>query len=181
MNSRSLPIIALALAIGIFFGYISPAWGGTITNLRADIARADQALNSAAQFSSQQNQLASARDAIDPQDISRLETFLPDSVDNVGMILDLTALASRSGLQLSKIDVASNASGGSQGANITNQGPVASVDMSLTALGSYAALQKFLVGIEKSARLLDVRELSIKGSETGVYSYQMKLRLYWLR
>jgi hypothetical protein len=42
-------------------------------------------------------------------------------------------------------------------------------------------MQTFLTGIEKSARLLDVQDILVTGSDTGVYTYQMTMRLYWLR
>ena len=38
-----------------------------------------------------------------------------------------------------------------------------------------------MAGIEKSLRLLDVQDLVVKGSDTGVYTYQMHIRFYWLR
>jgi hypothetical protein len=110
-------------------------------------------------------------------------------VDNVGIILDLNALAARSGLALSNVDVLSSSQTGSSGASQTSDGslpaggesPVGYVDLSLSAKGTYPALQGFMRGIEQSARLLDVRDLVVKGSDTGVYTYQMTIRLYWLR
>lgn len=190
MSTRILPLIALFVAIGIFFFYVSPAWSGSIGATKAAIAADDQALAAANQFAAQQNTLASARDAIDPADLTRLTTFLPDSVDNVGLILDLNALAARSGFSLASIDVISKTTsvttapaGQQQGGGLPAAGvsPVGFVDMSLSAVGTYTALQSFLTGVERSARLLDVRDIVVKGSDTGVYNYQMLLRLYWLR
>lgn len=178
MNSRVLPLLALLLAIAVFFTYVHPTWSGRIADTKTAIAADEEALVAARQYAAQQNQLASERDAIDPSDLSRLSTFLPDSVDNVGLILDLNALAAHSGLALSNIDVTTNAADTSPAAGAS---PVGSVDLSLSAVGTYTALQNFLQGIEKSRRLLDVRDLSVKGSDTGVYTYQMTLRLYWLR
>lgn len=185
MNSRILPFIALVAAIGIFFFYISPTWSGSIAATKSAITLDDQALAAADQYTMQQNTLASARNAIDPAYLVRLSTFLPDSVDNVGLILDLNALAARSGLSLSNIDVNANASTASasagQGLPAAGVNPVGSIDLSLSAVGTYAALQSFLAGVERSARLLDVRDVVVRGSDTGVYNYQMSLRLYWLR
>lgn len=190
MNSRILPSIALLVAVAIFFIYVSPAWTGSIAETKAAIARDDQTLAAASQYTKQQNALATARGAIDPANLDRLAAFLPDSVDNVGLILDLNALAARSGLSLANIDVVANdsgaaknavdmaASGGLPGA-VTD--PVGSVNLSLAAVGTFSALQTFLGGIERSARLLDVQDIVVKGSDTGVYTYQMTLRLYWLR
>ncbi|HVB20045.1 MAG TPA: hypothetical protein VNF51_02040 [Candidatus Paceibacterota bacterium] len=189
MNSRILPSLALLVAVGIFFAYVNPTWSGSIAAKQATIASDDQALAAATEYTNQQNQLAAARDAIDPTDLTGLTTLLPDSVDNVGLILDLNALAASSGLSLSSVDITSNtASTGS-----TNSGavvsalpnpvvsPVGSVDLSLSAIGTYSAFKAFLGAIEKSERLLDVQDIVIKGSDTGVYGYQMTIRIYWLR
>lgn len=189
MNSRILPILALMVAVGIFFVYVTPTWSGSIATTKATIASDDQALTAATEYANQQNELATARSAIDPTNLTRLATFLPDSVDNVGLILDLNALAARSGLSLSNIDVTTNAAASTGSTNPNSAGalgavaasPVGSVDLSLSAVGTYTALQTFLGGVEKSERLLDVRDLVVKGSDTGVYIYQMKVRIYWLR
>lgn len=186
MMSRILPAIAFILSIVIFFAYVNPTWNGSIATAKAAIANDAQSITIAKQYVSQQNQLATARDAIDPVSIQKINTFLPSSVDNVGLILDLNALASRSGLSISNIDVLTNSDsaivaqnqGGlpSAGAN-----PVSSVDMSISAVGSFESLRTFLAGVDKSARLLDVRNISVRGSDTGVYDYKLTLSLYWLR
>ncbi len=191
MNSRILPSLALMLAVGIFFGYIKPAWSGPLAETKAAIKTNEQALAAADEYKAKQNTLASARNAIDPENLAKISTFLPDSVDNVGLILDINALAARSGLSLSNIDVVANDASGTK---INTKAPasasalpvartnlIGSVDLSLSAIGSYTALQSFLAGVERSARLLDVRDIVVKGSDTGVYTYQMTLRLYWLR
>jgi len=186
MNSRVLPALALILAVGIFFGYVGPTWGGSIAKTRAAITIDDQALAAAQQYSAQQNQLAAARDAIDPANLTALDNFLPDSVDNVGLILDLNALAARSGISVASIDVITSDAVGGRGVAagalpVAGTNPVGSVDLSLSAFGTFAAVQSFLAGIERSTRILDVHDFVVKGSDTGVYEYQMTLRLYWLR
>lgn len=183
-SSRILPLLSLLIAIAVFLIYVNPTWSNTIANTKAAIAADDLALAVAGQYIAQQNQLATERSAINPADLDRLATFLPDSVDNVGLILDLNALAAYSGLMLSNIDVTKNTSDSSTpatGALPAAGSPVGSVDLSLSAVGTYESLQNFLRGVEQSRRLLDIRDLSMKGSDTGVYSYRMTLRLYWLR
>ena len=182
-SSRVLPVVALFLAIAAFLLYVNPTWSGPIATTKAVIAANDVALTVAGQYIAQQNQLATERDAIDPADLLRLATFLPDSVDNVGLILDLNALAANSGLALSNIDVTGNTTNVSSAATATRvaSSPVGSVDLALSAVGTYDALQNFLQGVERSRRLLDMRDLTMKGSDTGVYTYRMTLRLYWLR
>jgi hypothetical protein len=190
MNDRILPFLALFSAIVIFFAYINPTWTGEIAATRAAIAVDKEAIATAQQYAAQQDKLTAAHDAINPNDIALLTTFLPDSADNVGVILDLNALAARSGIALSNITM--NPNGDSAAATegdtsmtgtllSSNTNPVSSVDMSLSAVGTFSALQEFLTGIEKSARLLDVRSLSVTNSNTGVYTYKIVLRLFWLQ
>ncbi len=189
MNNRILPSTALIIALIIFFAYVNPTWTGAIARARAVIASDNNALVSAQQYTKQQNQLASARDAIDPAMLVKLTTFLPNSVDNVGLILDLNALAARSGLSVANIDVITNATNKNNKQISQNVNPISSsalssvgsVDLSLSAVGTFSALQTFLSGVEHSERLLDVHDLVIKGSDTGVYRYSMTIRLYWLR
>jgi Tfp pilus assembly protein PilO len=185
MNNRILPILAFSIAIGIFFAYVSPTWSEQIVATRAAIALNDAALASAKTYTIKQNALASERSNIDPANLERLTTLLPDSVDNVGLILDINALAARSGLSLVSIDVTAEDSGTKSSASgalaTTVVNATGSINLSLSALGTFSSFQAFLDGIEKSARILDIRDLTVKGSDTGVYSYQITLRLYWLR
>ncbi len=179
-----MPFVLFVIAILVFFIYINPTWTGSIAATKAAITNDDQALAAANAYAAQESQLASARNSINSESLARLSTMLPDSVDNVGLIVDLNALAARSGLSISNIDVvARQAVSSSSGGALPAAGArsINSVDLALSALGSYQSFQAFLAGVEKSARLLDVRDIMIKGSETGVYSYQMTLRLYWLQ
>lgn len=181
MNSRILPTLALLLSIGIFFAYVKPLWSGPLKETKEAIANTEKALVAADEYKKRQNELAAARNAIPRENLDRLSVFLPDSVDNVGLILDINALAARSGLSLANIDVVMNDANAAAPPPSSRVNPVGSVNLSLSAIGTYTALQTFLVGIEKSARLLDVRDITVKGSDTGVYNYQMAIRLYWLR
>ncbi len=186
MNNRILPTLALVVAVGIFFAYVNPTWSGSIAAAKVQIDDDNKALEAARDYEKRQHELASARNAIDPADLTRLVVFLPDSVDNVGLILDLNALTARSGLSLASIDVSADTVSGagapaSEGLPSSEMDLAGSIDLSLSAIGTYAALQTFLAGVERSARLLDVREIVVNGSDTGVYTYQMTLRLYWLR
>ena len=182
MMSRVFPLFAFAIALAIFFVYVNPTWTGSIAATQASIKVDTQALAAASSYSARQNQLASERNAIDPANLSRLTTLLPDSVDNVGIILDLNALAAKVGLSLSSADVSAPSSNTNAPATVSaGTAPVGSVDLVLSAVGTYSALQQFLSGVESSLRLLDVQNLSVKGSDTGVYTYQITLRLYWLR
>lgn len=179
--NRLLPIIAFVIAVLTFFLYVEPTYSGSIASAQAAIASNKQALAAASQYTAKENQLISAESQIDPAALAKLATFLPDSADDVGLILDLDALAAKEGLNLTGIDVAAPGSQASSAGSAHSGAPYGSIDLTLTATGSYASFRSFLTSIESSARLLDVEDLTVKGSNTGVYTYGMTIRLYWLQ
>jgi hypothetical protein len=201
MMSRILPLLSIVIAIGLFFGYINPTRTGSIASTKAQIDSYESALDAAERFKQKESELIVARANIPSDGLARLESFLPDGVDNVQVILDLNALAARSGIRLSDFEATQNTTEGGVGntagtpiatgaaapglggsdISLTGSEPVESLDITLSATGSYASFRAFLEGIEQSLRLLDVINVTVTDSETGVYTYEMTIRLYWLR
>lgn len=183
MISRLFPAVAFLLAIGLFFGYVNPTRTDAIAEKRAQIESYENALAAAERFKQKESELIIARANIPSDGLARLATFLPDGVDNVQAILDLNALAARSGMQLSDFETSSDdtAAGPTDGLSLETQEPIESLDLTISARGTYASFRTFLEGIEQSLRLLDVVDVSVRDSATGVYTYDMTVRLYWLR
>ncbi len=184
--TRLIPIAFFLIAVGIFFGYVRPTWNGEIAMYKEQIASYDAALDAAARFTDKQAELEQARNQLPPDQLARLEAFLPDSVDNVQLILDLNALATRAGLTLSNFetgeavnDANEEESGGEAG--FTRSSPIDSLTLSVSASGTYNAFRSFMAGVEQSLRPLDVVALTVEDSDTGVYTYEMTLKFYWLR
>jgi Tfp pilus assembly protein PilO len=190
MISRLIPIILVLAAAGLFFGYVQPTYSGSIATLTAENKDLDTALQAAKEFEAKEVELTKERSAIPADRLARLEAALPDSVDNVQLIVDLNSLAARSGVQLSQFDIskqedaqpgAAVVTGAPTEPVLTDGEPTESLELSVSATGTYAAFRTFLDGVEKSLRPLDVVELSVQDGETGVYTYDVTFRLYWLR
>lgn len=181
--SRILPTVLILIAIGLFFGYVNPTYSGKIAELRAEIQSYDDALSAAEAFRDKEGQLMAERGSLPAEGLERVETFLPDGVDNVQLILDLNALASRSGITLSNFDIERREEPTNQNGSLPlqSEGPIDSLDLSVSATGTYASFKAFLEGAEWSLRPLDLVELQIQDSQSGVYLYTMTFRIYWLR
>lgn len=188
MISRLIPLLLVVAAGGLFFGYVQPTYSGSIATLTSENKNLDTALLAAREFKEKEVALTRERSTIPADQLARLESALPDSVDNVQLIVDLNSLAARSGVQLSQFDVSGGE--GTEGetavavandAALASGEPTDSLEVSVSATGTYASFRTFLDGIEKSLRPLDVVELSVQDSSTGVYTYNMTFRLYWLR
>ncbi len=197
--SRLVPAGALIIALGLFLLYVKPTYSGPIQETQTKIVSYTAALAAADRFSQKEAELVQARATIPPDSLARLNAFLPDGVDNVQLILDLDALAARSGITLSNFDIKNqdaNATSGSTaspvtaittatvpgqlGSGLTANTPIDSLDLTLSASGTYPAFRSFLAGIEQSLRPLDVVNLTVSESATGVYKYDMTVRIYWL-
>jgi len=184
MIGRILPIFVLLLAGGIFFAYIHPTYTGAVAIQRAKLKSYDSALAAAQTFRQKESELVQRQEALPENGRARMEVFLPDGVDNVQLIVDLNALASRAGMRIADFDINKTqfkdeiVAGrvAPEGAGATD-----SLEITVSALGSYSAFRTFLEGVEFSLRPMDLVGLTIQDSETGVYTYEMTFRIYWLR
>jgi hypothetical protein len=68
-----------------------------------------------------------------------------------------------------------------QGTNDLGSNPIVdSLTITVNTTGTYDTFRTFLAGLEQSLRPLDVTSITVNDSDTGVYSYGMTLRFYWL-
>lgn len=192
--SRVLPFLFLLVAGGLFIGYIHPTVTGPIAATQAKIKEYDAALSASTRYEERRAELEQERAQLPQDGVERLEDFLPDNVDNVRLILDLDSLASKSGLVITNfnttaaevttsgdaVDTTDAPDGSAQTISLDPSKPYESLDLTITASGSYAQLRAFLSGVESSLRTLDLIEFQLVDSPTGVYKYQMTFRLYWL-
>lgn len=202
--SRLIPFIAIVFAIALFLLYIKPTYSGQIHTTRAQIQSFDNALAAADRFQQKEAQLSQARAQIPAADLERLKEFLPDGVDNVQLILDMDALAARSGVTLSDFSIQGEEGDttaqdgaavtnpdagmgmpgqqlGGPGGVLTSNSPIESLNLTFKATGTYDAFRTFLAGAENSLRPLDIMDVSVDESDTGVYTYAVTVRIYWLR
>lgn len=185
--NRLVSIILILGAVGIFFGYINPTYSGPVRTLQAEVRDLNTALDTAVKFREEQARLVAERAQIPQEDLDRVKKLLPDNVDNVQLILDVDGIASESGVQISDIGIDTDdksGDGGSatgQGVLIQDQKAYESLVLSFTATATYSQFKSFLRDIEQSLRTLDIVEISFDDSETGVYQFDVRVRVYWLK
>lgn len=197
-------ILGVVLAGGMFFYYTKPTYDA-VQATQAQIAQYDAALDKAAELQQLKQSLLSRYNAFNPNDLDRLQKFLPDHVDNVRLILDLDSLAGRYGLGLQNVDV----SGSSAATGAKNQTAIGAISASgqkydsltlkFTTHGTYSAFMQFMTDLESSLRVVDLVALSISSNTPGsaavsgplgsrpsgptepLYTYDITLRTYWLK
>jgi len=184
-------VIGLVCAGAIFFLYTKPTYD-SIQVVQGQIAEYNTALDKATELQQLKQTLLSRYNAIDPNELDRLQKMLPDQVDNIGLILELDSLATKYGMALANVDVSSPANDGSAtpvGSIGASSQTYDSLTLKFSTNGTYEQFLKFLSDLQSSLRVVDLVSLSL-AAETGpqagsssdpVYTYDITLRTYWLK
>ena len=200
MNRNITATILLVLAIGIYF---------TVTQGVLDSARAIQTVN--AQYLSAMDsadQLIKGRDQVlknynnlSQEDRARLDKMIPNTVDNIRLIIDLNNnVALRHGFSLKNIKAV--ASQNNQNGNAVQAQPAPSVPMnsvsnasvgsiptpvldtvtvSFSVTAPYQQFRSFMQDLEADLRIMDLTHLTLSVNDTGTYDYSVELKTYWMR
>lgn len=174
-----IPIVLIGIALGLFFGYISPSYEA-IKDLRADEARYDEALTQSRELQNLRDSLLSRYNTFSQSDLNRLEKLLPDNVDNVRLILDIDSIASKYNMRTRNVTV-SGADTDNTTIAAAKQGAVDSVVLGFSVAARYEDFMRFLKDLESSLRIVDVVGLSFDSGEGDAYTFTVRLRTYWLK
>src|SRR5690349_3483578 len=121
MGKMLTALVAFLLAGGIFFFYVKPAYSGpgtidtpSVVEMKSQIAQYNDALAKVQQLQQLKAKLLAKYNSFNPDDVNRLQTVIPDHVDNIGLILELDSLASHYGMSLENADIADSQDPASQ-------------------------------------------------------------------
>lgn len=187
-----LPIVFLLIAGGVYFGLTDPlinsgesflleADASSIVELRAEKMALEQALDNAAKLEERAAELRQVVASLDQAKINRLDDFLPDSIDNLQLIVDVNGIASKYNMILGEVNLESGSSRNNTGSN--NGAPrVETTSLSFDVSGTYAELKSFLRDLSTSLRLIDVTRLDFETDEnSSEQTYRLTAQTYWLR
>ena len=173
-------LMILAAVVGIIF-YALPTYQSA-QELKAEETDLNNALTNARQLQAARDDLLQRFNAFTSQDLRRLETMLPDNIDNVKMIIELDALATQLGLSIQSIDVIDRENLSNEEQQAQANLPYGVVDLSLSLEGPYERFVELIEQIERSLRLIDVRDISFRSLDiSDNYTYDMTVRTYWLK
>jgi Tfp pilus assembly protein PilO len=182
------PIILILISFGVFFGYVDKNYRGenlggekrSVKSLMAEESEYKSALDNTVNLRSKREQLIDKRSQITPADLERLEKLLPDNIDNIKLVIDMNNIAADHGLTLKsiKLDTEVKSDSSKLGKDENKYGIVG---LTFSVSASYENFLNFLTNLEKSLRLVDITDLSVSGSDSGVYDFTVGLKTYWLK
>jgi len=173
-------LILIALAVGLFFLFTDPNYQH-LKELQLQASDYNQALTQSKILLAQRQALSDQYDQIAPASLDRIKKLVPDSVDNVRLIIDINGIAARRGMTIKSIRIA-GASGTTQSALGPDNNPYGSISLTFAVTAPYDEFKQFLKDLEQSLRIVDITSLSFTSTDKGdQYNYSVTLRTYWLK
>ena len=180
-----ISIIVIIISITTFVLIVKPQYN-EIKTLQVKETELKGVLDNARRLQIVRNSLLDKRKEISEFDIRRLEKLIPESADNVKLIIEFEQIAERNNLNIQKAAAVKTSveenNSQVQGFDIeTKEYGVVTLDFTL--LGGYREMISFLKDIEKNLRITDIRSFSINppADIDSDYSYSLTIDTYWLK
>lgn len=179
-----LSIIVIVAAIASFVLVVQPEYQ-EIQALQEKSDELEQVLVNARQLQSVRDDLLEKRANLSNVDLARLEKMVPESVDNVKLILELQNIANRFNLEIQTASTDKEEDDEEEGQQASlvdvesRDYGIISLDFNLT--GNYDDFLNFLAELERNLRITDVRSISFSADDSSAYSFSLTLDTYWLK
>lgn len=175
-----LPVFMILASIASFIFYTNDKYKeAQVSNIKLE--KISDALKKANQLQGVRDALGEKYKQIPAADLERLTRMLPNSVENIGLIIELNNIANDKGLELLSPSISESS------ANSSIVGPdskkYGSIGMTFSINSTYERFLDFLQELERSLRLVDVTNLSFTApdAKTGRSNFSVTLQTYWLK
>jgi Tfp pilus assembly protein PilO len=203
------PIILIAISVTLFFMYANPLYND-ISGLKAQVASYNSALSNSKMLESQRDKLTAQYDAMDPDNLARLQKLLPNNVDNIRLILEIEQIAAPYGMTLTNIkydttdanaNTATTVASAIPGGGVAKQqvSDYGTFNLEFSTSGSYDNFISFTKDLESNLRIVDISSISFSSTTTApsassspsssvsranspvIYQYDFNIKTYWLK
>ncbi|OHB24228.1 MAG: hypothetical protein A2542_02460 [Parcubacteria group bacterium RIFOXYD2_FULL_52_8] len=178
MTRFLIPLLLFVIAMGIFFGFTRD----TIDQIgiaQAKITELDQALANDKDLRKIRTEKLEVYNSFSNADLDRINKLIPDSIDNVRLIIDIDNLAAKYGMVVKNARIKTD---GMTPEVVGNNGKkYGSVILNFSVTGGYNELKLFLHDLQTSLRLVDVTGLAFIASDKDSNEYSFEVRTYWLK
>ncbi len=191
MNKNVTGAILLVLAVGVYLTWTRDKWV-EVKAVQAVNGQYSEAIENANRLIRVRDEVLAKYNAITVADQDRLDKMLPNTVDNIRLIIDLNSVAGRRGVNLS--NVKASASSEASAMNEAGTASYASADsgaiptpvldtvnISFSVSAPYREFVAFMRDLEANLRVMDLTHLSVAVGESGTYDFGVELKTYWLR
>ncbi len=202
-----LPLILIGAGVAGFLLIAQPIYDEA-TALKIEADKYNEALANAKILQAERDRLTDKFNSFKAEDLVRLEKIVPDSVDNIKLILEIQEVAQDRGIlvknvefepeQFVELDPAATAAAKEQAAkkqaNLRRPGAASNLDyeafdLEFSIEGKYAAYVEFMKLLERSLRVVDVRAITFTPGTSedkdkiyiDNYKYTFRINTYRLK
>lgn len=185
------PIILILTSLGIFFGYVDPNYKGTssvvdgdmttygVKQLQEEYKKYNDTVANSTKVVRDRDVLLAKNNSITEANKARLVKMLPDNIDNVKLILEISDIAEKRNISLRSISVGTVAkTSDGIGADST---PYGTLNLKVSVNTSYENFLLFLKDLENNLRLIDIVDITFSSTDIGFYDFNISLNTYWLK
>jgi hypothetical protein len=188
-----LPLILILSSLGIFFGYVDPNYKGSgaviesdlttygIKQLKEEYSKYQDTSNNSTKVVENRKMLTEKNNSIKEVDKSKLLKMLPDNIDNVKLILEITDIAAKRNLSLKGISISSDSKKTSDTTIGADNTPYGTLSLKFSVNTTYDTFLNLLNDLETNLRLIDITDIGFSSAETDFYDFSVSLNTYWLK
>lgn len=167
--------------------------GNNSQGLKQLLAQRDtlnEALTNAGKLKTKIASLEQAEKSISPEDLAKLDKFIPDHIDNINLIIDINNIAETQGMTIKNVKVRSGTEGREDNSELeglsteepaTGRNTIADTYLSFSIEGDYEDLLGFLENLANSLRVADVTSLSFSVDDKGNNQYNFEIKTHWVK
>ena len=189
------PIILIGIAIAGFFMFTNPLYKN-ISEIRTQIVSYNEALDNSKALEAERDKLTQKYNSIDSENLAKLNKLLPDSVDNIRLILEIEKMASPYGMVLKDIKYDTITKKDDTTGEVIQGGAAiqpsrkdyGTWDLEFSTQSTYNNFVNFIKDLESNLRIIDISSIQFSsntgaglGSSSEVYKYGFKIKTYWLK
>jgi Tfp pilus assembly protein PilO len=195
-----MPIVLIGIAISVFFMLTNPIYTD-ISALKGQVASYNEALDNSKALESERDKLTAKYNTIDPNNLTKLQKFLPENIDNIRLILEIEQIAMPYGMALKDVKYSTTSSNAANtntlnviqgGVDISqNSKDYGVFDLEFSTSGSYNNFINFTKDLENNLRIVDISSIAFssdinanvgaKTSSSEIYTYNFKIKTYYLK
>jgi hypothetical protein len=174
-------IVLILLSVGLFYTFSNGQYKD-VQEIQVVANEYRSVLRSASDVVQLRDNLMLSYNTFPIEEIDRLNKILPDHIDTVELALDLDTMASAHGISIKSVQTTIN-EGGSDGLIVLpeNAGIYDKATISITFVSNHENFMNLLADIERSLRIMDVKQVSFVANESGLYEYNVSADMYWLK
>lgn len=180
--SKLTPFILIIFSIIAFFAFIDPEYK-KVKALRAEKARYDVVLAKARSLVKKRDDLQAKYREIPEKELVRINSMIPDNLDNVKLVLDIDRMAAAYGIKVKNIAVTDNKSSTVDPKKVvlSDAKLYDSATITFSVSAPYEIFLKFLRDLEDGLRIIDITSLTVTPKDSRVYDYSVTFKTYWLK